>query len=216
MPARRIPKNHLVVTGRHASARSADGSADFESTLEKEHMLLLDFDTRVERYEAQPVRIEVGGSRHYTPDLLVTFGADTAGVRPSPELVEVKTRADLVKHAAAYRDKFEAARIYAEQRGWRFLIRTEVDIRTPRLEAVKFLRRYRSVEPAIEHAEVLLQTLRSQQGRCAAHHLVECVTNSDDERALLYTALWHLVATRQIMLDMDAGIRPDSPLWLGS
>jgi hypothetical protein len=51
MPVRRIPKNHIHVTGRHASAK-AQGHADFESPLEWEYLILLDFDPRVERYEA--------------------------------------------------------------------------------------------------------------------------------------------------------------------
>lgn len=214
MPTRRIPKNHLVVTGRHASARSADGSADFESTLEKEHMLLLDFDPRVERYEAQPVRIEVGGGRHYTPDLLVTFWADPDGVRPPCELIEVKTQADLDKHADEYREKFRAARTYADQRGWLFIVRTEADIRRPRLGAAKFLRSYRSITPSGEHVERLMTAIRTHGEPCPAREVVERIASADDDRGHLYTALWHLVATRQIMLDMDAGIRADSPLWM--
>lgn len=214
MPTRRIPKNHLVVTGLHASARSADGSADFESTLEKEHMLLLDFDPRVERYEAQPVRIEVGGGRYYTPDLLVTFWAGPDGMRPPCELIEVKTQADLDRHADEYREKFQAAQAYAEQQGWLFIVRTEVDIRTPRLGAAKFLRGYRSITPPVEHVELLLVALRARGVPCPAREIVDSITSAADDRAHLYTALWHLVATRQIMLDMDAGIRPDSPLWM--
>ncbi len=53
MPVRRIPKNYLFVTGRHALPQ-ADEVIEFESILEKEYMLLLDSDPQVESYEGQP------------------------------------------------------------------------------------------------------------------------------------------------------------------
>lgn len=52
MPVRKIPKNYLFVTGRHATDLSPE-MVEFESILEKEYMLLLDFDPRVAGYEAQ-------------------------------------------------------------------------------------------------------------------------------------------------------------------
>lgn len=44
----------------------------FESLLEKDYLLLLDFDDTVETFEVQPVRIPVPGVRNgYVPDVLV-------------------------------------------------------------------------------------------------------------------------------------------------
>jgi len=60
MSVRRIPKNHIHVTGRHAS-RISEGDADFESMLEAEHLLLLDHEPNVRTYEVQPVDISVTG-----------------------------------------------------------------------------------------------------------------------------------------------------------
>lgn len=62
MPVRTIPKNHIFVTGRHATSKSV-GHADFESLLENDYLILLDFDLQVERYEVQPVRVPVPGVR---------------------------------------------------------------------------------------------------------------------------------------------------------
>lgn len=76
MPVRKIPKNHLVVTGSFASRKNAQMDG-FESLLEKEYMLLLDFDEHVERFEVQPVTIPVPGvPKGYTPDVLVYFCPD--------------------------------------------------------------------------------------------------------------------------------------------
>lgn len=73
MPARKIRKNHLTVTGSFASRK--DGSVgSFESLLEKEYMVLLNFDDAVESFEEQSVNIPVlGVPRGYTPDVLVHF-----------------------------------------------------------------------------------------------------------------------------------------------
>jgi len=145
MPVRKIPKNHLFVTGRHATARSAE-MVEFEATLERDHVLLLDADPLVASYEAQPVRIPLPG-KSYVPDLLVHFHQDADGVLRPSELVEVKPQAFLDKYAEDYAPKFAAAKIYAQQRGWIFCTRTEKDIRTPRLENIKFLRGYQRYEP---------------------------------------------------------------------
>jgi hypothetical protein len=56
MPVRKIPKNHLGVTGAYSS-RKNPGVDEFESLLEREFFMLLDFDTQVEGFEAQPVRV---------------------------------------------------------------------------------------------------------------------------------------------------------------
>ena len=46
VPVRKIPKNHLVVTGGYSSRKNTEIDA-FESTLEKDYFILLDFDETV-------------------------------------------------------------------------------------------------------------------------------------------------------------------------
>lgn len=50
MPVRKIPKNYRNVTGIAASSK-AIGAAQFESTLERDFLALLDFSAEVVRYE---------------------------------------------------------------------------------------------------------------------------------------------------------------------
>lgn len=214
VPIRTIPKNHLVVTGRHATGRSAGGSADFESILEKEYMLLLDFDPRVVCYEAQPVRLPLSKGRSYVPDLLVTYNTDLSDDPVTSELVEVKAQSDLDKNAEDYREKFETAEEYCEERGWRFVIRTEHDIRTHRLQALKFLRRYRNLEADPEREAQLLEAVTRTAGRCTVTALLEAIASSPEERAHYAAPLWRLVAVQHIKIDLDAMIRPDSIVWL--
>ena len=103
MPVRSIPKNHVSVTGRHSTDKSI-GDADFESPLENDYLILLDFDPDVERYEVQPVRVPVPGvSRGYVPDVLVHFRLDPSGARRDSELTEVKAKDD---YPTQFRQRF--------------------------------------------------------------------------------------------------------------
>jgi hypothetical protein len=56
MPVRKIPKNYRSVTGRFPSLKN-NRSVAFESTLERDFYLSLEFDEGVESYEEQPLTI---------------------------------------------------------------------------------------------------------------------------------------------------------------
>src|SRR6266581_6966395 len=76
MPVRIIPKNYRSLTGLVSNTRTQSMTA-FESSLERDFLLLLDFDPDVEFYEEQPVRIvyqdDHGRCRTYTPDVFVRY-----------------------------------------------------------------------------------------------------------------------------------------------
>lgn len=144
MPVRKIPKNYRSVTGLVASELNAKQTA-FESSLERDFMLLLEFDPDVLFYEEQLVRIDYlsvdGQTRQYTPDILVTYRQTSTYTMLKPPLLgEIKYRRDLFEQWQELKPKFRAARRYAKDRDWNIKIITEVEIRTPYLKNVKFLR----------------------------------------------------------------------------
>lgn len=177
-------------------------------------MLLLDFDPRVVRYEVQPIRLPLSRGRSYVPDVLVNYAADLFDDPITCELVEIKAQADLVKHAEYYREKFEVAAAYATERGWRFVIRTEHDIRTPRLQSLKFLKRYRDLSPDPGREAQLLNAIGHCGGRCTVNALLKGVPGDPDDRVHYAAPLWRLVAMQQLKIDLDAMIQPDSIVWL--
>src|SRR5919197_4727077 len=79
MPVRTVPKNSRSLTGLVPNPRTQAMTA-FESSLERDFLLLLDFDPDVELYEEQPLKItyhdEAGQRRTYTPDVLVRYRAE--------------------------------------------------------------------------------------------------------------------------------------------
>jgi hypothetical protein len=215
MPSRKIPKNHLFVTGAYASSKS-DVMIGFESLLEKEYMLLLDFDPTVEKYVEQPVTLPVPGkSRRYTPDLLVTFRENSTGHRPPAQLIEIKTTADLARKAEDLAPKFAVAEQYAADRGWIFLKKTELDIRTQRLANLKFLRRYRSLSPPPEEVANVIERLAALGGAAQLQTLLDLLGSTLEEQAQWTPVLWHLIVSGQILFDMNTESLPSNiEIWL--
>ncbi|WPC66698.1 TnsA endonuclease N-terminal domain-containing protein [Rhodoferax ferrireducens] len=149
MAVRKIPKNYLFVTGGYSSRKNEEMDA-FESLLEKDYLLTLDFDDAVAKFEVQPARIPVPGfPKGYVPDVFVEYRPDpqTGEIR-KPSLVEVKSAEDLVRNTEKHAPKFAAARQYAEERDWEFRTVDQNEIRSPRLANLKFLREYRNFSPS--------------------------------------------------------------------
>lgn len=77
MPVRKIKKNYRSVTGYFASVKNGRNIA-YESLLERDFFLLLEFDRLVSSYEEQPLRLSYRyGNKDlpYTPDALVQYKA---------------------------------------------------------------------------------------------------------------------------------------------
>ncbi len=217
MPVRTVPKNYRSLTGLVPNTRTQSMTA-FESSLERDFLLLLDFNPDVEFFEEQPVKIVYhdanGRRRTYTPDVLVRYRNDRPQARHiKPLLCEVKYRDDLRQHWVAYRPKFRAAQHYARQQGWRFHVVTERHVRTPYLENVKFLRPYRTLPGNDAYRTQLLSTLATLEATDPAS-LLAAVCQDRWQQAQLLPMLWQLVATRQIGADLSQPLTMQSCLWL--
>ncbi len=215
MPVRKIPKNHLFVTGAYSS-RKSKVMDPFESLLEKDYLLVLDFDDTVESFEVQPVRIPVKGiSRGYVPDVLVKFRPDSeSGEIRKPLLAEVKRSDFLEKHAADYAPKFAAAHAYADPLGWEFRTVDEKEIRLPRLANIKFLREYRNVEPLEPDCLRVLHVLEEQQGHSSSERILGHLASTDEERLYWLPVIWSMLFKRRLQTDLDTPFGGDVELRL--
>jgi hypothetical protein len=209
---RKIPKNHLFVTGRYASAKNGE-MRDFESLNEKDYLILLDFDPTVASFEVQPVKIPVSGvPRGYVPDVLVHFHPDEFGQARPSLLVDVKHTTDLAKNAAKYAPKFEAARLFAKERGWEFKIIDETTIRTPYLSNLKFLRAFKGRLPEPSQIEIITRAL--SKGALTFNKLLDYIAPSDQEKLSWIPIIWHMVITQLILADLQTPISGDMLLEL--
>ena len=216
MPIRKIPTSRRSLTGMVASRKNARLVAS-ESSLERDLLVLLEFDPVVERYEEQPVCIEYTdreGHRHtYTPDALVYYHAHRVPISDArPLLCEVKYRADLFTNWKEYKPKIRAGRAYARQNDWRFKILTEHEIRTPYLWNAKFLRQYRRAALNERDAHLLLNALR-EIGESDPDQLLACLHQEPLKRAELLPTLWWLVSDGQIGADLSQLLTMRTRLW---
>ena len=212
---RQIPPNRISITGHHASHKT-DRSHAFESTLERDFITLLEFDTTVADYDEQPVRIEYlgrDGRRHpHTPDVLVHFDQRRVPGKRS-RLYQVKYDAELRAKWPKLKPGLLAASRYAKRQGWDFEIITDVTIRTPYLANAKFLLPYIRYAPNADHAAVLLGSLEELRD-VTAQGLLESIFVSDENQAQLVPTLWNLVGMRRIGIDLDRPLTMVSRLWL--
>ena len=214
MPIRKIPMNYRNVTGVFPSLKSV-GSAAFESTLERDFLTILDFDYEVEKFEVQPVKIEYmdgfAKKRTYTPDVLVQKRSNHSG-DPKYTLYEVKHRKDLKEKWAELRPKFKAALHFAKTKGWNFKIITDLEIRRPYLENIKFLRRYDIPieDHRMETARRILGNLREITPEILAVALAQDFSN----RAETIFLVWQMLARGYIITDLTEPLSMNTPIWV--
>ena len=158
-PVRKIGPGQNSLRGQIQSKKN-ETSHDFESALERDYLLLLEFDVNVARYVEQPVEIVYeyeGKTRSYTPDVLVYYRDDlTPAKLYPPMLIEIKYRKKLKDNWKELKPKFKAAIDYADSQGWKFKILTEVEIRNTYLENIKFLLPYKDSQYVDSNDSALL------------------------------------------------------------
>jgi hypothetical protein len=215
MPARIVPKNYRNLTGLVYNSRTRALSA-FESTLERDYLVLLDFDPAVNHYEEQPLTIKyrdsAGRCRRYTPDVFVSYHRVRGATSVPSALCEIKYRDDLRQHWAEYKPKFRAAHRYTREHGWCFRLVTEREIRTPFLENAKFLRQYQDFAVDETRQRQLLQALVEQRATDLAG-LLSAITDDRWQRAQLLPVLWQLIAQRKVGVDLEQPLKMGSRLW---
>lgn len=210
---RRIPKNYRNVTGIVASGKTPS-PAEYESTLERDFLTLLEFAPHVQTFDVQPVAIswnDAGQTRRYTPDTLVHY-EPADGLTPVPELYEVKYREDLRKEWTALKPKFRAAIRFAKAQGWRFRLMTEVEIRTPYLTNAKFLLPFAKRRTDLDQCKLLMDRMAELRETTPATLLV-AICHDDLNRAALLPALWHLIGTFRIGSDLHTPLTMASRIW---
>lgn len=213
MPVRKIPKSWTQVTGDFSSKKNNEVRG-YESLLEKELMILLEFDDSVASFEEQPVKIPMSGRRSYTPDLLIHYHPPPiASAARKPLLAEVKHTRTLSEKADELEPKFQAARDYAAERNWEFRVITESEIRTPRLKTLQFLHAYREAIYPESNARRILTTMGALEGQSTVRDLLAALSDDEDEQANLADTIWAMVCKRQLLLDLDSPITNDAELW---
>jgi len=218
-PVRKIGLGRRALAGLMPSDKGAEASpVRFESSLERDFFVLLEFNTDVIRWNAQPIRLDLGDGRGtYVPDVLATFvGPSRLSADTHQILYEIKYREDLAKNWRSLRPRYRAAMRFARGHGWRFKIMTEREIRTPLLWNAKFLLPYRHDEVSDQDSARLLSQLSqlSADSETTPRDLLKACSDDRLVQAGLLSTLWHLVASRRIATDLRLRLSMQSRIWL--
>ena len=244
MPVRKIPRSFRSVTGLLTSrkigrmiASESTLERDLYTHLDFDPLVrYFEEQPCVIEYENKE-----GKKARYTPDVIIEFNQGTADARHSlfaarppverkaannvkgsrsfrlaptqPILGEVKYRTDLLKNWPVLKPKFKAARQFAREKGWKFCIFTESEMRGVLLDNLKFLRSYQNpagLEDEMHRVRTALSELRQTTPRL----LLGALAQDKFEQARLIPALWHLVGTVQIVVDLRQPLTMNIPLSL--
>lgn len=201
---RRIPTNVRSLTGRVMGQ-------EFESSLERDLLLLVHWDEDVDTYQTQPLKIPYLDKKNkecnYTPDILIKYHNQSKDDNyRKPKLCEVKYRDDLFKDWPILKPKFKAGRRYAKEYDWEFKIYTENEIRTPYLKNIQFLWSYRFADFYDDHCRKLLDIFE-ECGETTPAEILENYFTTDRLKGEALWALWCMVARQWIECDLNVPLK---------
>jgi len=193
-------------------------AVQFESSLKADFIRMLEFDNLVDRFVEQPVKIKYvdsgGKKRTYTPDFIVYFTENEDGIiYQKPTLFEVSYRSQIKKDWQKLKPKFKAAIKYCDQMGWRFVIRTEKEIKTQFTENIKFLLPYLKHTPDYSTIETIILTLEelkeSTPAEAISHYMKDYMRQAE-----LVPALWFLIGSKRVGCDLSKKLTMSSKIWM--
>lgn len=179
------------------------GSAEHESALERDFVILTSFADLAAVITAQPVTIFFADGttqRRYTPDFLVRWSDGRS------ELVEVKYRADLHTNWRQLRPRFVAARDWARERRIGFRIATERGIRGILLENARRLLPLRNVPLDMTSVARVTEAVRSLH-EPTFERIVDEIAG---DRSSAIAIIWRMIARGMLRTDLSSPMRPDS------
>jgi hypothetical protein len=208
---RKIPLGQFSLTGKISSLKMND-SIQFESSLERDYIELLEFNKEVESYYEQPFKIyyfKNNTQKHYTPDFLVKYWSGKT------ELIEIKYTRDLEENRKEYASKFNAATDFCKANNMSFKILTEKEIRTDHLFNAKFITNYRHPKYGFNFDETYVITeILSDYSRITIQQLLDIVSKDIWRQAEILYVLWVAIANHLVYCDFSKKLSMNTIIYL--
>lgn len=219
VPQRKIRPTRRSISGLYPFRR--ERQVQYESSLERDFIVRMEFFSHVLDMVAQPVRLEfrsngVGPRYPYTPDFLVTYRTGHLGTyrHDRPRLVEVKPKEDWSKNWRKWLPKWKAARRYAIEQGWEFRIYDEDRIRDTAFENITWLAKYKRNDVDPEDSKIVLKLLNDMGAAPINYVLARFFGGNFRNRGL--TLIWSLLANREIDCDITGTLSESTEIWIPS
>lgn len=209
------------------SSKKLNKAIQFESSLERDFIYLLEFDRRVKNYIEQPLTIPYKDqdqkNRKYTPDFMISYHDKFR----KNEVVEIKYEEHLVKHKKLLDVKFSAARLFCIEHNLLFRVCSDRYIRGKNeilLRNVKFLSRYRDYFDNINYERTgiridtentfsILDKIRELR-KTSITTIINSLATDKNKKAELIFLTWYLIANNFIECDLHSWLNLDSEVWI--
>ncbi len=221
---REITLKSSSLTGVLRSKLNSD-LIQFESSLERDFIYLLEFNKNVKFYLEQPIEIDYfdnkGKKRKYVPDFMIEY------YDKKVQLVEIKYQSTLDSEIEKLQPKFTAAINFCKRNDYNFRVITEEYIRgekSVQLDNFKFLHRYKNYFSNINKEEtafishnrdVTYLYLRLKKiGKCTVMQLVNECARDVEKKAELIFLVWFLVSNNYFKVDFSKKMNLNTEVWL--
>lgn len=215
MPARKIPRNYRHVTGIFKSILKNNCGVAYESPLERDYFLQLEFIDAVQRYESQPVKIDHMKRKRPAPlypDCLVVFKPETGR---SNLLVDVKDSGDIEENKESFESRRKIVAAFAEGQGWDYDVVTEKEIRDDLdyLYNLKFLYKNARAPKNLSDVQSLIQRSSGIVGYpMTVNELLAKLASDSTSQLQMIPAIWHLVCIKKIITNLQKPLSMNSIL----
>jgi hypothetical protein len=203
MGVRKIKKSYISSTGYFKSFKNNKQIA-YESILERDFYMTLEFDDEVLSYEEQPLRINYeykdGISYRYTPDCLVTYYDNTQ------KYFEVKY-ANNIRDDIELKEKLDFLIAYfSEQINIELEIVTDEDIDSIYLDNLNFLYNFAYLQEDEEKYSHIENTLENLNDDITVEQLLLQLGNNKMEQLQYLPYVWNYLFINTYLIDLDEKI----------
>lgn len=213
MGVRKIKKSYISSTGHFKSYKN-DKLIEYESILERDFYMTLEFDDEVLSYEEQPLRINYeykdGASYRYTPDCLVTYHDNTQ------KYFEVKY-ANNIRDDIELREKLDFLIAYfTEHININLEIATDEDIDSIYLENLNFLYNFAYLKEDKEKYSYIENTLEDLKDDTTVEQLLMLLSNNKMEQLRYLPYVWNYLFINTYLIELDKKLTNKVVIKIGS
>jgi hypothetical protein len=206
-PVRKAVNHGKNIIGHYPSLKMGR-MINFESMIERDFICLLDFETKVQSFEEQPLALEYlhqGKQHKYTPDFHVIFAGQNILCECKPSQFVDTPENQL---------KFSAARAWCEEQKWLFEVVTDCQMLANwRVRNIKLLTRFARYPVSNEFRGRVLTYLSTNSTPSRMADVIQWVTPETTQTAVI--PLLHMAFHHEIFIPLNAApITVESPIAL--
>ena len=202
MSTREIKKSHISVTGYFSSYKNKR-QINFESKLEHDFYLLLEFDETVKSYQEQPFKVYYiyqDKKRRYTPDTLVNYIDSTQKIFEVKPMFKIKNNIELQEKIELQKQKIK------EEKNLELLIFTDENMNKIYMNNIKIIYNFAFIKENKEIQDKIRNELLKLNAPLLIKELLDRLTSNQADRLKYIPYLWNLVFNNPECIDFTKKI----------